>query len=52
MGARWRRWFYLDGELVLTVMERDGEATGELTEYGLALSPDRAAEFRSDLESV
>lgn len=44
--------FYLDGELVLTVMERDGEAAGELTEHGLALSPERAAELVSDLEAA
>lgn len=44
--------FYLDGELVFTAMERDGEAAGELTEYGLAVSPERAAEFLSDLEAA
>ncbi|MCY0994708.1 hypothetical protein OV203_46715 [Nannocystis sp. ILAH1] len=44
--------FYLGGALVLTATERDGEAVGELTEYGLALAPERAAAFVADLEAA
>lgn len=44
--------FYVDGELVFTATERDGETAGELTEHGLAVSPERAAEFLSDLEAA
>lgn len=41
--------FSLDGERVLTASETDGRADVEWTEYGLKLSPERAAEFRDEL---
>ncbi|MBZ5714861.1 hypothetical protein [Nannocystis pusilla] len=43
--------FYLDGERVLTVREADGRGDAELTEYGLALDPARAAEFGDEVVS-
>lgn len=44
--------FYVGGALVLTATERDGEAVGELTAYGRALAPERAAAFVADLEAA
>lgn len=41
--------FYLDGERVLTVAEIDGRVDTEVTEYGLALAPQRATAFRNEV---
>ncbi|MDC0666309.1 hypothetical protein [Nannocystis radixulma] len=43
--------FYLDGERVLTVSENDGRVEADVTGYGLALEPERAAEFRDEVVS-
>lgn len=43
--------FYLDGERVLTASETDGRVDVEVTEHGLALDPERAAEFRDEVVS-
>lgn len=50
-GTSMRVNFYLDGERVLTVSETDGRVDTELTEYGQALDPGRAAEFRDQVVS-
>ncbi|MDC0668827.1 hypothetical protein [Nannocystis radixulma] len=44
--------FYLDGRKVLSVAERDGDIDSRTTEYGLALAPERAAEFHSELKAA
>jgi hypothetical protein len=43
--------FYLDGERVLTASDRDGRVEVDVTAYGLALDPERAAEFREEVLS-
>jgi len=44
--------FYMRDDLVLSAVERDGEAVAELTEVGLALGPERAAELIAELEAA
>lgn len=48
-GSSMRVNFYLDGERVLTASETDGRVDVDLTEYGLALAPERAAEFSDEV---
>lgn len=48
-GTSIRMNFYLDGERVLTVWEAEGRVDIDLTEYGQALDPRRAAEFRDQI---
>lgn len=50
-GASMRMSFYLDGERVLSVSETDGRIRVERTEYGMAIDPERAAEFHDDVMS-
>lgn len=44
--------FYTRDDLVLSAVERDGEAVAELTEVGLALGPERAAELIAEIEAA
>ncbi len=51
IGFARRMNFYLDGERVLTASEEGGRAEVDVTEYGLALAPERAAELRDEVLS-
>ena len=51
IGSAVRVTFYLDGERVLTVSEKDGRVDTDVTEYGLALEPERATELRDEVVS-
>ncbi|MFZ6186119.1 hypothetical protein [Nannocystis pusilla] len=50
-GASMRMNFHLDGERVLSVSETDGRIRVELTDYGMAMDPERVAEFRDEVMS-